>query len=162
MEAPQFAGTQINFNFPMPTAPPGAHRHSWTRSTWYRLKNLSVSAIVIFYSMAEGGRSLNVCYVCIDLCVPLARRFIQSDQRQGQVRQDSVIYTYMVELLYNIRSRRQVKIVGLELAELTACIWIYSILWVFLILLHNFSSIFRVWNMRQIFCTFLLIPIFFF
>ncbi|KAL8088275.1 chaperone protein dnaJ 10-like [Apium graveolens] len=28
VEAPQFAGTHNNFNFPMPTAPPGAHRHS--------------------------------------------------------------------------------------------------------------------------------------
>ncbi|KAG9158307.1 hypothetical protein Leryth_000434 [Lithospermum erythrorhizon] len=27
VEAPQFGGTQINFNFPMPAAPPGAHRH---------------------------------------------------------------------------------------------------------------------------------------
>lgn len=27
VEAPQFAGTQHNFNFPMPTAPPGAQRH---------------------------------------------------------------------------------------------------------------------------------------
>ncbi|KAM7513938.1 hypothetical protein LguiA_003521 [Lonicera macranthoides] len=27
VEAPQFAGTQYNYNFPMPTAPPGAQRH---------------------------------------------------------------------------------------------------------------------------------------
>ncbi|PSS17191.1 Chaperone protein like [Actinidia chinensis var. chinensis] len=27
VEAPQFAGAQFNYNFPMPTAPPGAQRH---------------------------------------------------------------------------------------------------------------------------------------
>lgn len=91
MEAPQFAGTHNNFNFPMPTAPPGAHRHSWTRSTRYSLKNSSVLAIVIYYFMAEAGRNLNVCFLCIDLCVPLAGKFIHFDQ--GQVRQDGVIYT---------------------------------------------------------------------
>ncbi|KAJ6831969.1 chaperone protein dnaJ 10-like [Iris pallida] len=28
VEAPQFAGVQYNYNFPMPTAPPGAQRHA--------------------------------------------------------------------------------------------------------------------------------------
>lgn len=27
VEAPQFPGAEVNYNFPMPAAPPGAHRH---------------------------------------------------------------------------------------------------------------------------------------
>lgn len=59
VEAPKIAGTQNNFNFPVPTAPPGALRHSWAwcAATTWRIKyidyfsNYSIAAfrgIILF------------------------------------------------------------------------------------------------------------------